>query len=90
MGTTSRGISGWARLGIYAAVLLVGVLVAFYVGMERDSAVCDRPDFDGECDIAGLVGLVWGVVAFLVLVTAFVAIEVVHDLRKRARNGEGR
>ncbi|WP_162602522.1 hypothetical protein [Nocardioides daejeonensis] len=90
MGTTLRGLSGWARLGIYAAALLVGVLVTFYVGMEREGAVCDRPDFDGECDVAGLVGLVWGGAAFLVLVTTFVAIEVVRDLRKRARNGEGR
>ncbi|QIX27235.1 hypothetical protein ncot_11960 [Nocardioides sp. JQ2195] len=63
------------RAVAYLFIGLVGSVVAFHAGMQFEtSRHCSAPNFDGECDLAGLAGPVWTAAfipaaALLVLVT---------------------
>ncbi|WP_435770626.1 hypothetical protein [Nocardioides sp. SYSU DS0651] len=82
---TPRRLTAWARIAIYTTTIVVGMYVAFGAGSAHFEAEnCSAPDFDGECDLAALEGVVWaGAVLVLGTATALV-VELVRFWRVRA------
>ncbi|GAA2146597.1 hypothetical protein GCM10009844_22870 [Nocardioides koreensis] len=80
---TANTMSAWARMGVYAFALIVAVVAAFFAGMAHFEATkCSGPDFGGECDLAGLEGVMWSAA---VLVLAVIAIAITEGVRARNR-----
>lgn len=68
--------SGWARAVAYSVVLVVVVLAAFNLGIGHfESTKCSAPDFDGECDVAVLEGILWAAAGFVVVVVLAAMLE---------------
>lgn len=60
--------------------------MAFSLGVENfERQECSGPDFDGECDVAVLEGLVWSVAAFVVVLVGIIITELAL-LRHRGRD----
>ncbi|HEU4810932.1 MAG TPA: hypothetical protein VFT00_02205 [Nocardioides sp.] len=84
MATTA--VRGWVRSLIYLGAVVVGAIVAFPLGVQNfERRECSAPDFDGECDVAGLEGLAWSVAAIVVVLVAIVIAEIA--LRRRRGHG---
>lgn len=81
-----NGIPAIARGTAYVVVLVALPVVAFAMGAAHFEAVnCSSPDFDGECDVAAIEGLVWSVVS---LVGAGVVVLIIElRLAKRRLRG---
>lgn len=75
-------MSGWARGVAYIGVVVLVVLTSFNLGISHfESTSCSAPDFDGECDLAVLEGLLWAAAAFLAAVVLAAVLEAL--VRKR-------
>ena len=76
----------WARFVAYLAATVVLVFVAFSMGATHfENTECSGPDFGGECDLAGLEGMVWAAGVILLAVIAIPTFEVVRHLRRSRR-----
>lgn len=79
-----RTLSPWARVAGYATSLVAAMFAAFHAGVAHfESTHCSGPDFDGECDVAALEGLLWTGVGFLLMLAAIVIGESVRARRPR-------
>ncbi|GAB2868213.1 hypothetical protein [Nocardioides pacificus] len=73
----ARRLTAWARVSLHALALVVLVLTAFTAGAEHFSDThCSGPDFDGECDVAALEGLLWVAVATVLFAVVVTVVEV--------------
>lgn len=82
---SSRALSPWARAVVYLCALVLVVFVAFLQGVAHfESTECSGPDFGGECDLAGIEGLLWAAVAFILVVAVVATTEVVLTRKRRA------
>jgi heme/copper-type cytochrome/quinol oxidase subunit 2 len=80
----ARRLSGWARFAIYAGALTLCVFVAFFVGTAHfESTRCSGAGFDGDCELAGLEGVLWAGAAVVVGATAIAIAEVYRARRRR-------
>jgi hypothetical protein len=71
------------RLAWMALALVLLPVVAFYIGMSVYDATECSGDLDGECDLAGLAGLVWAVLGFVGVLLIGLASEFVRAVRRR-------
>ena len=54
------------------------------MGAQHFSAVnCSGADFDGECDVAGVVGMVWAFAGFVTVCLAVLVSELMRTIRRR-------
>ena len=52
--------------------------------MEHYNAVnCSDADFDGECDVAAVEGMIWAVAALVLVSLVIVALEVRRSIKRR-------
>lgn len=78
-------LSTWARASLYLCALAGALFAAFVIGTAHFEATqCSGPDFGGECDLAGLEGLLWSSGALVLGVVAIIVNEVVLARRRRA------
>jgi hypothetical protein len=77
----------WVPVPIHLGASALVTLVAFGLGTAHfQSTQCGGPDFDGECDLAGLEGMVWAAAAIGLMTLAGIVIFIVAHVRKsRAR-----
>jgi hypothetical protein len=77
-------LSGQARALSYLGLSLLVVFSAFVLGMAHfESTQCSGPEFDGECDLAGLEGMVWGMAALVCTAVVIAILEVIRLRRGR-------
>ena len=80
-----RTMTGPARAVGYLCCGVALTFVAFSAGAAHvEASRCSGPDFDGECDVAVLEGLLWSGVAIVLSVVAVTVIEVRRSRRRRA------
>jgi len=83
-GTDARRTTGWARAAGYVVGLPVAMFVAFVLGVRWfEETECGGGG--GECDIAGLSGLVWSAATFVLGLVAIFVLELVIRVRARRR-----
>lgn len=74
-----------SRGAAYLLLVLGGSVVAFYAGTQFEtSRSCSAPNFDGECDLAGLAGIIWAA-AFIVAAVILMFVTELMLLRARRR-----
>ncbi len=74
----------WPRLLANAAALVAVPVLAFIVGEKHYSAVnCSGADFDGECDVAAVEGMVSAFGGFVLACLAVLASEPRRTIRRR-------
>lgn len=74
----------WTRLVAYGAALVIVPVVAFIVGVQHFNAVnCSGANFDGECDVAGVEGMIWALGAFVLVCLVVVTWELLRVVRRR-------
>lgn len=60
--------SPWPSVLVFVGGAIGLPVVSFFLGIWHfESVNCSAPDFDGECDVAAIEGLVWGLIAFLLI-----------------------
>ena len=80
----ARSLSAWARFTIYVSALVLAMFVAFFAGTSHfETTQCSGPGFGGECDLAGLEGLLWAGIALVLGVIAIAIAEVARARRQR-------
>ena len=80
----ARSLSAWTRFAICVSALVLAMFVAFFAGAAHfETTQCSGPGFDGECDLAGLEGLLWTGIAFVLGMIAIVIAEVARARRQR-------
>lgn len=85
-----RSLSAWARSAIYMTALTLSMFVAFFAGAAHFEATqCSGRDFDGECDVAALEGLLWTGIALVLGLIAIVVAEVSRGRRQRVARPNG-
>lgn len=90
MTPTGQRFTAPVRASFYACGLVAGMFVAFAIGIAHFEATeCSGPEFDGECDLAALGGVVWAAGAFVLGLIVIAAIEVVGGIRRHTdRRGQ--
>lgn len=74
------------RVAAYACGTAIATYVAFNAGVRRyETQVCTNDD----CDLGGLEGMVWALVALVVCVLVAIVIEVVQWRKRTQRRTEG-
>jgi hypothetical protein len=85
----TRFPSPWARAAIYAGLTVVILFAAYYSGTAHyEASQCSAPY--GECDLAGLEGVVWAGAAFVAIAIAVGMAEATLAVLRRGRRGRGR
>jgi predicted benzoate:H+ symporter BenE len=70
------------RLGLYLfALAVLGGVVAVVGSILFSATQCSGPEFDGECDLAGLVGIWYGIIAVVVGAIVIALVELARALR---------
>lgn len=69
---------------MYVLALVFVPVLAFFAGIAWfESAECSGRDFDGECDVAGLAGVIWAGCAMLLVLGAVGITELGLAQRRR-------
>jgi hypothetical protein len=77
-------VAGGRVVAYLGAAVLISI-TAFFVGTAHfDRTNCSGPDFDGECDLAPLEGLMWAAAAIVLVIVTAVVLEVVRLRRRRS------
>lgn len=80
-----RTLTTWARASLYLCALVVAMFIVFGIGVAHFEATqCSGPEFDGECDLAAIEGLLGAAGALVLGVIAILVMEVSGAVRRRA------
>lgn len=75
--TTGTAAPAARRFFRYAVALGIAVIAGFFLGTSVFGALyCGAPEFDGECDVAGLSGVLWAVGALILGLVVIAVLEV--------------
>ena len=84
---TPRSRTPRTRFVVYLSALVLVPIFAFFAGMSYFNAVeCTN---GGECDLGGLIGIVWAFFALVLVVLAVGVTELVLAFKRRKQRTHG-